>query len=227
MEMQIWMDTIELDLIQDASRLGILAGVTTNPKILSCAHQAPETTIEKLLDVQAGAVAVQVTEKALMEIIKQARRLARISDRIIVKIPAVTDGLRAIAMLEKEGIATLATTVYDLRQIVFAGIAGARYAAPYIDKIETASGNAFELLRRAQHALAQLDCPTQIMGAALKSVHQFTQCAELGIGAVTLPPPVYQALFSTSPEIDASLAAFDTAWGANPHTAQSRLFSNP
>src|ERR1700730_3604469 len=109
--MQLWLDTIEFNLIEDACGLGMVSGVTTNPSILAESNIAPETIIRNLLDIQPGGVAVQTTETELPSIIKQARRIAKISDRIIIKIPAINDGFRAIAALEKDGTSTLATTI--------------------------------------------------------------------------------------------------------------------
>ena len=82
--MQIWLDTVNLKIIEDARKLGILVGVTTNPSILSEASENPETIIKKLLDIQPGKVAVQTTETELSSIVKQSRRIAKNSERIVI-----------------------------------------------------------------------------------------------------------------------------------------------
>jgi TalC/MipB family fructose-6-phosphate aldolase len=222
--MQIWLDTIDCDLIENANRLGIVAGVTTNPRLLSQANADPAAVIKKLLDIQPGRVAVQTTAKPLPSIIEQAYRLVRVSDRIIVKIPAVGDGLRAIALLAKEGIPTVATTIYETRQIVWAAKLGATYAAPYLGRIALAGGDALAVVRDAQQILATYCYPTHIMAAAIRTAGQFVECAKAGVGAATLSADLYQALFASNAFIDASLNEFDRVWLANTATAQAPLF---
>jgi TalC/MipB family fructose-6-phosphate aldolase len=222
--MQLWMDTIDFDVIEDAARLGILTGVTTNPTILAGSDKEPEIVIRKLLDVQPGMVAVQTTETELLPIVKQACRIAKISKRLIIKIPAMNDGFRAIPILEKEGVPTLATTIYETRQIVLASMLGATYAAPYLDKIETATGDGFGVLSDAQHILSREQSRTKIMGAAIVNARQFSSCANIGIGAITLPADVYRELFSSNEHMESSLSAFNSAWTSNDLTYQSHLF---
>ena len=222
--MQLWMDTIDFELILDAARLGILAGVTTNPKILAGSDNEPESVIRKLLDIQTGMVAVQTTETELSSIVKQACQIAKISKRIIIKIPAINDGFRAIPILEKEGVRTLATTIYETRQIVFASMLGAMYAAPYLNKIESTTGNSFGVLSEAQNILSRDQSKTKIMGAAIVNAQQFSSCAKIGIGAITLPAHVYKELFASNEHMESSLSVFDAAWTSNDRTSRSSLF---
>lgn len=117
--MELWLDTLNLDLIKEASHLGILTGVTTNPSILSQTDALPETTIKRLLDIQPGYVAAQVVATELDGIMTQARKLAKLDKRVIIKIPAHSHGFRAMGLLKKEDISTLATTIFEPRQILF------------------------------------------------------------------------------------------------------------
>jgi TalC/MipB family fructose-6-phosphate aldolase len=223
--MQIWLDTIDFSLIRHARQLGLLAGVTTNPSILAAAKQPVESVLDTLLDLQPGKLAVQVTGDDYASQLRQARRLAAKSDRIVIKIPAVGDGFQTMAALEREGIPTLATAIFESRQIVMAGLLGVHYAAPYLNRIEQAGRDAALLLQESQQILQRQGQRTLIMGAAVKSLEQFMQCARAGIGAVTLPADTYRQLFASTPDVDAALARFDSAWQANPFTARSALFS--
>lgn len=222
--MKLWLDTIDFSLIDDACKLNILAGVTTNPSILAGSSIDPEITIRKLLDIQPGGVAVQTTKTELPSIVKQAHRISKISERIIIKIPAINDGFRAIAILEKEGIHTLATTIFEVKQIVFSGMLGATYAAPYIGRIESATGNAFEILNEAQNIISKHRYSTKIMAAGIRTKEQFIKCAALGMAAVTIPATVYKELFSSNPNVDSCLEKFNSAWLSNDITARSSLF---
>lgn len=224
--MQIWLDTLDLPTIRHASRLGLLAGVTTNPSILAAASQAPEAVLDNLLDIQPGLVAAQVTVSDPAAQLRQARRLAARSERIVVKIPAVGEGFQTMAALEREGIATLATAIFESRQIALAGLLGVRYAAPYFNRIEQAGMDAAVLLQESQQILQRYGQRTVIMGAAVKSAEQFMQCARAGIGAVTLPAETYRQLFASTPDVDAAQQRFNSAWQGNPLAAASPLFAD-
>jgi TalC/MipB family fructose-6-phosphate aldolase len=222
--MKIWLDSINDVTIKHAADLGILAGVTTNPTILSRSTQDFEYVIGSILDSQPGKLAVQVVQKDYESIVKQAKKLAAISDRIIVKIPAVQDGFRAIATLERDNIATLATTIFESRQIIAAALCGASYAAPYVNRIEVATGQAFEILGESQRIIDAYGLKIKIMAAAIKSVEQFVRCAKLGVPAVTLPDDIYNALFVSNENIVNSLHQFDLAWASNERMRESSFF---
>lgn len=223
--MQVWLDTIDFDIIKHAQRLGIAAGVTTNPAILGDVHENLESLFGKLLDIQTGGLAVQITHTDAKGQLAQARRIARLGSRIVIKIPAIGEGFQVMAELEKEGIKTLATTIFESRQIVMAGMVGAHYAAPYINKIEESTGNAFELIAESQQIIERYGYRTRIMGASIKSADQFVRCAKLGIGAITLPADTYREIFASTESIDASLAVFAEAWQSNRFATESSLFS--
>ncbi|TAM54247.1 MAG: hypothetical protein EPN57_06385 [Paraburkholderia sp.] len=214
-----------MTIIKHASELGILTGVTTNPAILSRSSEKFECVIENLIAFQSGKVAVQVVENEYASIIKQAKKLAAISDRIVVKIPAVDDGLRAIATLEGENIATLATTIFESRQIVMASLCGATYAAPYLNRIEMSTGGAFEISKKSEKIIRTYGFKTRILAAAVKSVEQFMRCAELGVSAVTVSDDIYHALFASNGDIVCSLEKFDLAWASNAGMRESQFFA--
>ena len=223
--MEIWLDSINVNTIRHAAELGVLAGVTTNPTILSRSDQRFEVVVERIMDCQQGKLAIQVVHDEYNAIIRQARRLVGICDRIVIKIPAVGDGLRAIATLEQENIATLATTIFESRQIFMASLCGATYAAPYLNRIEATIGGAFEMLESSQRIVQNYRFKTKILAAAVKSVEQFMHCAELGVSAVTLPDDVYYALFASSRDIASSLEKFDLAWSLNAGMKESPFFA--
>ena len=223
--MQIWLDSINVATIKHAANLGILSGVTTNPKILSCSTQNFECVIDNIIDIQSGWLAVQVILADYDSMVKQARKLAAISNRIIVKIPAVHDGFRVIATLEQENIATLATTIFESRQIVTAALCGASYAAPYVNRIEVAGGRAFETLEESQKIIGKYGLKTKILAASIKSVEQFIRCATIGVAAATLPDDVYHALFASNENIADILDQFDKAWASNAHMQGSRFLA--
>ncbi len=223
--MELWLDSINIKTIRHAAELGVLTGVTTNPTILARSDQTFEYVVESIVDNQSGKIAIQVAHTEYDAMIKQAIKLTGISDRIVIKIPAVGDGLRVIAALARENIATVATTIFESRQIVMASACGATYAAPYLNRIQTTTGGAFEVLEKSQRIIETYNFRTKILAAAVKSVEQFMRCAELGVSAVTLPDDVYQALFASSGNIAGSLEKFDLAWNSNAGMNGSPFFA--
>lgn len=223
--MELWLDTLNLDIIKEASHLGILTGVTTNPSILSQTDSLPEVTIKRLLDIQPGYVAAQVVATKLDGIMAQAKKLAQLDKRMIIKIPAYGDGFRAIGLLKKENISTMATTIFEPRQIFFSAIAGAKYAAPYYGRIEKIEGNADSVLMAMQDIIRKQNSPLKILAAAIYSPAQLLNCTQAGVAAATIPEKVYNMLFESSKVIDNSLEEFENAWQANTQCRNSKFFS--
>src|SRR5579862_3096571 len=162
--MQIWLDTAEIPLIEKASKMGILYGVTTNPSIAALSKLPLEDLIDALLKVQKGQVAVQVTANDAKTMIAQAEALHRFSDRIVVKIPVTEDGLMALHALSQK-IPTMATAVFDVNQVLLAAKAGASYIAPYYSKICEAEINGIDTIRVMLDLLRRYAFPSQLLAA--------------------------------------------------------------
>lgn len=224
--MEFWLDTTDEKIIIEASELGILSGVTTNPSILSQRACSPETTLKRLLDIQPGYVATQVTADDLTGMLKQAEKIARLSnnDRMIIKIPASHDGFKAMALLKNQGIATLATTVFETKQLILSSLVGAHYIAPYVSRINIVTGNALGVLEEMQAIIRAQQNSIKIMAAAIRSVQQVCDCARIGVAAITVPVRVYHELFSCSAQVNESLEKFQMDWQKNTETARADLF---
>lgn len=221
--MELWLDTTDYTVIKNAHSLGILTGVTTNPSILSKAEDCPEKILENLLTIQSGRVAVQVTQSHCDGMVRQAVKLAALSKQIIVKIPACEDGFKAIGLLTQQGIPTLATTIFEPQQIIFSAMLGAKYAAPYLGRLP---GDSIATLADMQGVINAKNYAIKMMAAAIRSCEQFVECARLGVAAVTLPVPVYQALFMPSKEVVDSLDQFKSDWLSKAKNQSSALFTD-
>lgn len=222
--MELWLDTINIDLIKEAEEAGILTGVTTNPTILSQSDISPERKIEQLLSCQSGWVCAQVLARDAESMIQEAKSLAQISKRIIIKIPVTPAGLKAISTLEKNGIPTLATAIFEERQLLLAAIAGAQYAAPYMNRIEEATKQSVEILSGMMKIIFNQSFPLKIMAADIKSVEAIPVYARLGVPAMTLPAAIYEAFIKINPRTESSLISFENNWLAGAHTAESEIF---
>lgn len=222
--MEIWLDTIDINLIQKAAESNIITGVTTNPSILSQSLHSPEVTLKQLLSIQPGYVAVQVIANDLEGMLRQARNLSRLSDRIIVKIPVTQEGFRAMSILHGENIRTMATAIFTPEQILLSAISKATYAAPYLGRIDESIGNGLDIINTMQTIINTQQFPLKLIAAAIRTTEQVAQSAKIGVGAITLPKDVYMALLSTHKLTEESLDKFSIDWASNPAIMQTCLF---
>lgn len=190
--MQIWLDTINLETIASAQKMGILSGITTNPGILSQAKNVPEL-LRRLLDAQSGPVAVQVTCESVAEMIMEGQEINQFSKRLLVKVPVNQAGLMAMPQLRTENIPILGTAVLTPSQALLAANIGANYIAPYFSRMgdnSTArqSLQAMVTIFRANHY------HTKILVASVKTLADFMYCALIGADVVTIKEDLYYSL---------------------------------
>lgn len=206
--MQIWLDTINLELIADAAKIGIISGITTNPSILSKAKNVPEILVS-LLELQDGPVAVQVTAEDADNMILEAREIFSISKRMIIKIPVNIRGLTAMRQLRKENIPVLGTAIFHPTQALLAINQGATYIAPYFSHISDIS-DANQSLKTM--ATIVQNGPTKILVASLKNLEDIVSCSLLGVDAITIKDELYLKLVSEHPLLEKFTQKFLSDW---------------
>ncbi len=207
--MEIWLDTINLELVEKAAKMGVLHGVTTNPSILAKAAPHPLDALQMLLEVQKGPVTCQVVADEAKKMIEQGEMLYSISERIIVKIPVTKSGLEAIRYLHSYQIKTMATVVYHPRQALLASLAGAEYIALYFSRIQDAGQDALNTARQ------MLNLPSKILAASLRTVEQIEQLSEINIDAITLKDPLFEAFTADHPLTLENIKSFQQEWRIN------------
>ncbi len=210
--MELWLDTANVDYVASVADLGILQGVTTNPSIVSSASMEPEELIRSLLEVQSGWVAVQVLADDAKGMYEQARIFAALSPRILVKIPVTQNGIRAIHALSKEGIPTLGTAIFEVRQALLAFKAGANYLAPYLGRIADTSKNPSEVLASMEALKLQYGFSGKIMGAGIREINTAITCVEIGISAMTLSDDIFAEFIQDYGPTLAALKKFSEDW---------------
>jgi TalC/MipB family fructose-6-phosphate aldolase len=208
--MEIWLDTIDYETIADGARAGIISGVTTNPGILSQTKHVRET-LTKLLDLQSGPVAVQVTSTDPEGIIEEGRSAFAFSSRIIVKVPINHNGLIAIKKLRDEGVPIMGTGILFSSQALLASNLGVSYIAPYFSHIDNPSGP-LSVLKTMIGIVGANGSSTKILVASLKQVEQIVDCASLGVAAATIKPDLYRALMATHPLVEGFSEKFLQSW---------------
>lgn len=210
--MEIWLDTCNSQSIKAACQYGIISGITTNPSILSKADEDPEKVILRLLDEQDGLVAVQVVADEADLMIRQALKLHSMSDRIIVKVPVIQQGLIAMKSLSEQEVPIMATAVFNPNQALLAALAGANYLAPYVGRMYSSGIDAIEALETIKSIYGHYHFETRIIAAALQSPEQIAVCAKIGIDAVTLKGSLFNQFMANDPFTLESLEGFAADW---------------
>lgn len=196
--MEFWLDTINPKSVQNAARLGLLAGVTTNPELLGKAKQV-EPALQALLASFEGPLVVQVHAGNAVDMLAQGKALYDFSDRIIVKVPVTKEGLAAIHALTVSKIPTMGTCVFAPEQALVAAKAGADYVALYLTRLDKAGGDSIDLLKACTRIYANYKLETKLLAASISHIEQVEKCAELGIAAVTIKESIFEQLIAEHP----------------------------
>lgn len=192
--MQIWLDTINLEVVADAVKKGVISGITTNPTILSRTKNVKDT-LNQILEIQNGPVAVQVTSNDIDNMINEGESISDFSDRIVVKVPVSSNGLIVMNQLRQRKIPVLGTGVFYPNQVLLAANHNASYISPYFSHMSEI-GNAHELLKSMVTILRANQYQTKLLAASLRSIDDLIYCSLIGVDAVTIKEDLYCKLVS-------------------------------
>ncbi len=196
--MRLYVDTTDADAISRAQATGYVFGVTTNPTLLRAARRS-RADLPGLVQRAVGAglqeIHLQVLADDLEGMLSDARALHALDpSHVVVKIPATATGFRAASIVAQEGLRLTITAVYAVRQVVLAEAVGAQYAAVYFGRLRDAGQDATALLRGMLETVRAQHLTTQLLVASVRSADDVETLAQLGVPAVTLPPPILFAL---------------------------------
>lgn len=208
--MQIWLDTINLEVVADAVKAGIISGITTNPSILSKTKNV-SSTLRALLELQTGPIAVQVTSEDADNMLLEGREIFEFSNRTIIKIPVNQEGLIAIAQLHKESIPVLGTGIFHPIQAMLAAKQGATYISPYFSHIQDIA-NPYESLKDMMNVIQEY--PTKILAASIRNIDDLIYCACLGVNSVTIKDDLYFQIISEHSLLEKASQKFQSDWQA-------------
>lgn len=211
--MELYLDTADVDAIKRLAAILPIKGVTTNPSIVAKSGKPIFELLTELQDLLGAdkVLFAQVLSSDAKAMIKEAEQLRKVVPNIVTKIPVNAEGLKAIKALSEQGIATLGTAVYGAGQGFLAALAGAKYIAPYVNRIDAQGGNSKDTVQELQKLL-DLHCPESIvLAASFRTPRQALDCLLAGCQGVTLPVDVAE-LFISDPAVDAAIAKFDLDW---------------
>jgi len=212
--MKFFIDTADLNEISEANDLGVLDGVTTNPSL--CAKIGVEDFeghIKKICEMVSGDVSAEVVSTSYEEMVEEGRRLAAIADNVVVKIPLIKDGIKAIRTLADDGIRTNCTLCFSATQALIAAKAGASYISPFIGRLDDISTDGMTLISDIIEIYQNYGLETEVLAASIRHPMHVLEAARLGADVATMPLSVIDALLK-HPLTDIGLERFLADWDA-------------
>jgi transaldolase len=209
--MKFFIDTANLDQIKEANDLGILDGVTTNPSLMAKegirGEQAIMEHYKKICEMVDGDISAEVLTTNFDTIIEEGKKLAAIHPNIIVKVPMIKEGVKAIKWFTDNGIKTNCTLVFSAGQAILAAKAGAKYVSPFLGRIDDSGWDGTELIGQIAHIYSVQVFETEILAASIRNPLHIIKCAELGADVCTCPLEPILGLLK-HPLTDIGLAKF-------------------
>ena len=189
--MKFFIDTANLDQIKEAQSLGILDGVTTNPSLMAKEGIKGENNIIKhykdICDIVTGDVSAEVISVDYKGIIKEGENLAKLHKQIVIKVPMIEDGIKAIRYFSDKGLKTNCTLVFSAGQALLAAKAGATYVSPFIGRLDDISADGLNLISEIREIYDNYGFNTQILAASIRHTMHIVDCAKLGADVITSP----------------------------------------
>ncbi|MHA4807653.1 fructose-6-phosphate aldolase [Flavitalea flava] len=209
--MKFFIDTADLAQIKEANDLGILDGVTTNPSLMAKVGIKGEAAVtnhyKTIAELVNGDVSAEVVSTDFKEMVEEGKKLHAIHPNIVVKIPMIKDGIKALKWFSDNGIKTNCTLVFSAGQAILAAKAGANYVSPFIGRIDDSSWDGVQLIAQIAQIYSIQGYETEILAASIRSALHIVQCAEAGANVVTSPLEPILGLLK-HPLTDIGLAKF-------------------
>ena len=210
--MKIFLDTANIDEIRDAASLGVLNGVTTNPSLMSKEKRGDyKKMLKEICDIVQGPVSAEVVTEDCEEMIRQARDLTKISEHIVVKIPLVADGIRAVKKLSAEEIKTNVTLCFSANQALLAAKAGATYISPFVGRLDDVGIDGMGVVADIISIYENYAFSTQVLVASVRHTQHVLEAVRLGADVATVPHKVLMQMLK-HPLTDVGVRDFTKDW---------------
>jgi transaldolase len=205
--MKIFIDSADIQEIRDAAQMGLIDGVTTNPSLVAKAGRTLDAIVRDICEIVDGPISAEVLSTDFDGIVQEGRKLAAIHRNIVVKVPLIASGIRAVRTLTGEGIRTNVTLCFSAPQALLAAKAGATYISPFIGRIDDAGGDGVALIEEIVSIYRNYRFSTQVLAASIRHPVHLVRCARLGADVATIPYAVILQLLK-HPLTDVGLARF-------------------
>jgi len=210
--MKFFVDTAEVNEINELASTGLLDGVTTNPSLIAKSGRDFKQTIADICKIVPGPVSAEVAATDYTGMMREAEILRKIASNVTIKVPLTLDGLKACKALTGEGTMVNVTLCFSANQAILAAKAGATFVSPFIGRLDDVGLDGLELIREIRVIYDNYpDFQTDILAASIRTVNHVKDCAMIGADVATVPPAILNALVK-HPLTDSGLATFVADW---------------
>lgn len=192
--MKFFVDTADITAIKELNDLGMVDGVTTNPSLIKKSGRDIIEVTQEICAMVSGPVSAEVTSTQADTMIAEGRKLAKIADNIVVKLPLTWDGLKACKTLSSEGTMVNVTLCFSANQALLAAKAGATFISPFIGRLDDLNLDGLELIEDIRTIYDNYGFETQILAASIRTANHMSDCAKIGADVATAPPAVIKAM---------------------------------
>jgi len=213
--MKFFIDTADVKEIREAAAMGLVDGVTTNPSLVAKTGRKFRDVLVEICDIVKGPVSAEVVSTQHDAIMREARDLASLRGNIVVKIPLIPEGLKAVRTCSEEGIKTNVTLCFSATQALLAAKAGAAYISPFVGRLDDVSTDGMQLISEILEIYDNYSFPTEVLVASVRHPMHVHQAARMGAHVATCPMSVLLQL-SKHPLTDLGLAKFLSDWEKVP-----------
>lgn len=209
--MKIFLDTANLEDIKTFNDMGIVDGITTNPSLLSKEKGNPSQIMRDIVTIMKGPVSLEVVGTRYEEMLEEAHRLKKYGPNVVVKIPMIPDGIKAVKSLKEEGIETNVTLIFSANQAILAAKAGASYVSPFIGRLDDGGQEGMALIREIIQIFKNYQIESKVLVASIRHPLHVIEAGKIGANVVTLPPDVLRKMMM-HPLTDKGLTGFLNDW---------------
>jgi len=223
--MRIFIDTANINEIKEALSWGVIDGVTTNPTLIARENRGATDLLKEICALVSGPVSAEVISLEAQGMIKEARELSRIAPNIVIKIPLIKEGLKAVRELSRENIKTNVTLCFSPAQALLAAKAGADYISPFIGRLDDISHKGIDLIADIKQIYANYNFKTEIIVASVRNPLHVVDAAKIGADISTIPFAVIEQLIK-HPLTDIGIERFLRDWEKVPKEIQRLNIDN-
>jgi len=213
--MKFFIDTGNIEEIKEGIRLGMVDGVTTNPTLVAKENKDFDTVVKEILEIVEGPVSLEVISLDAEGMISEGRELAKLADNVVVKVPMLTEGLKATRILSNEGIRVNQTLVFSPIQALMAAKAGAAYVSPFVGRLDDISHVGMDLVEQIITIFDNYDFDCEVLVASVRNPLHVLEAALMGADVATIPFKVLVQL-AKHPLTDMGVAKFLADWEKVP-----------
>lgn len=209
--MKIFIDTANIEEIKTANEWGVIDGVTTNPTLVAKEGKDFKSIVNQILSIVDGPISVEVISTDSKGMVKEALDMAKWSKNIVIKIPMIPEGLKAVKILNEKGIKTNVTLVFSVNQAILAAKAGATYVSPFIGRLDDIGHDGMQIIKDLVEIYKKYGFKTEIIVASVRHPLHVIESAKIGAHVATIPYGVIEKMFK-HPLTDIGLEKFLKDW---------------